>query len=54
MYKVYLFPSSAKHRFLNICVHPPQGIVTSWDALQVAQSTVLVSHHFLHHGWVPG
>lgn len=50
----YLFPGSAEHGFLYICVHPTQGIVASRDALQVAQSPVLVPHHFLHHGWVPG
>lgn len=50
----YLFPGSTKHGFLDIRVHPSQGIVTTWDALQVAQSPVLVSHHFLHHSWVPG
>lgn len=50
----YLFSGSAKHGLLDVCVHPPQSIVSSWDALQVAQSPVLVAHHFLHHGWVPG
>lgn len=50
----YLFPGRTEHGFLDICVHPPQSIVTSWNALQVAQSSVLVSHHFLHHSRVPG
>lgn len=48
----YLLPGRAKHGLLDVRVHPAQGIVSSWNALEVTQSTVLVPHHLLHHGRV--
>lgn len=48
----YLLPGRTKHGLLDVRVHPAQGIVSSWNALEVTQSTVLVPHHLLHHGRV--
>lgn len=48
----YLLPGCTKHGLLDVRVHPAQGIVSSWNALEVTQSTVLVPHHLLHHGRV--
>ena len=48
----YLLPSGAEHGLLDVRVHAAQGVVPSWNALEVAQSTVLVPHHLLHHGGV--
>jgi len=49
-----LFSGSAEHGLLDVCVHAPQGVVAPGDALQVAKRPVLVAHHLLHHGRVPG
>lgn len=43
-----------QHGFLNVSVHAPQSIVATWDAFEIAESQVLVSHHLLHHGRIPG
>lgn len=48
----YLLPGCTEHGLLDVRVHPPQGVVSSWNALEVTQSTVLVPHHLLHHGRV--
>lgn len=48
----YLLPGGAEHGLLDVRVHAAQGVVPSWNALEVAQSTVLVPHHLLHHGGV--
>ena len=48
----YLLPGCAEHGLLDVRVHPAQGVVSSWNALEVTQSTVLVPHHLLHHGRV--
>lgn len=50
----HLFPGSTEHGLLDVCVHAPEGIVPSRDALEVAQGPVLVPHHLLHHGRIPG
>jgi hypothetical protein len=50
----YLLSSGTEHRLLDVCVHPPEGVVSPRNALQVAKRPVLVTHHFLHHGRVPG
>lgn len=48
-----LLACSAKHGLLDVCVHPPESVVSSGDALEVAKRPVLVTHHLLHHGRVP-
>lgn len=50
----HLLPGSTEHRLLDVGVHAAEGVIPPGDALQVAQSPVLVPHHFLHHGWIPG
>lgn len=49
-----LFSGSAEHGLLDVCVHATQGVISPGDALQVAKRPVLVTHHLLHHGRVPG
>lgn len=45
----HLFLCCIQHWLLNICIHTSQSIVSTWYTFKVAQGSVLVSHHFLHH-----
>lgn len=49
----HLFPSRTEHGLLDVCVHAAESIIPSGDALQVAEGSVLIPHHLLHHGWIP-